>query len=424
MADVDIPPFIPPDDDLDDPAEEAATVHLLQPPPRKRARTREVEPKLEPPEENMSGQPVHDKEFYLSDGSCILQVGHTLFNVHRTMLSRDSSFFGDMFSLPQGEATHLEGSTDSNPIHLHGDTVSEFKNFLWVLYALPHELTTLLVEGDPSHLPRLIDIARVANKYSFRSLEKWSLDVIVATISRKTSPPTAFSSSSSASPYGPPPSHADVCSNEQIVVLVRLAQLCNHGPLLDTMVTTLRKLLTSNIKNAYLALSLADELDLHALRGAAYLEVMQKATVVAIQPRHEQEGLQYGDIDDNDRLIVSRMQQLRLLSGYYRLSCAWDEIRAQPVPFEHAQSCGLNWHQGGCVQSWLEFWRDKTKCDSVMALGLADALGRLKAVLREFDKWGSATLMHHDCRVQARRAISERLKVVQESLSDYFADDL
>lgn len=40
-----------------------------------------------------------------------------------------------MFSLPQGEH-EIEGLSDESPIHLHGETVSEFKNFLWVLYAL------------------------------------------------------------------------------------------------------------------------------------------------------------------------------------------------------------------------------------------------------------------------------------------------
>jgi hypothetical protein len=43
--------------------------------------------------------------------------------------------FSSMFSLPQGEH-EAEGSTDDSPIFLQGETVSEFRNFLWVLYAL------------------------------------------------------------------------------------------------------------------------------------------------------------------------------------------------------------------------------------------------------------------------------------------------
>lgn len=40
--------------------------------------------------------------------------------------------FCTMFSLPQcASAEDLDGSSDSNPLLLHGDTVDEFRNFLW-----------------------------------------------------------------------------------------------------------------------------------------------------------------------------------------------------------------------------------------------------------------------------------------------------
>jgi len=74
------------------------------------------------------------------------------------------------------------------------------------------------------------------------------------------------------------------------------------------------------------------------------------------------------------------------------------------------------------VQSWQEFWREKTKSETVLVLGLADVLGRLRAVLKEFDKWGSAPYMHHDCRMLARRAINEKLKEAQDALPDLFSD--
>ena len=40
-----------------------------------------------------------------------------------------------MFSLPQGD-NPAEGQSDDNPVILAGDTVSQFRNFLWALYAL------------------------------------------------------------------------------------------------------------------------------------------------------------------------------------------------------------------------------------------------------------------------------------------------
>ena len=40
-----------------------------------------------------------------------------------------------MFSLPQGGKSD-EGTSDETAVVLLGDTVSEFKHFLWSLYAL------------------------------------------------------------------------------------------------------------------------------------------------------------------------------------------------------------------------------------------------------------------------------------------------
>lgn len=94
-----------------------------------------------------------DEHFYLCDGSCILRVGNILFNVghprifsedhsndnliqvHRSILSRDSSSFATLFTLPQGDSPE-EGTSDERPIVLQGDTPEEFRNFLWALYAL------------------------------------------------------------------------------------------------------------------------------------------------------------------------------------------------------------------------------------------------------------------------------------------------
>jgi hypothetical protein len=210
--------------------------------------------------------------------------------------------------------------------------------------------------------------------------------------------------------------------------------------------------MSSSLQYAYLAMTLADELDLRSLRGVAYLEVMQKAVIVTRskadsvlkrppqphvqgQPQAAAEGsgangaptsttsrAKAGGIDDQGHLIITRSQQLRLLSGYYRLTKTWEHLRMIPPPFDHAISCGATWHQHGCTQSWLEFWKDKTKTDVVLSLGLADVLGRLKQVQKDYDRWGSATYMHHDCRLAARRSILETIKAVEDALPDYFSE--
>ena len=64
--------------------------------------------------------------------------------------------------------------------------------------------------------------------------------------------------------------------------------------------------------------------------------------------------------------------------------------------------------------------RKKTKKEPVVDLGMEDVIGRLKVVQKEFDRWGSATYMHHDCRMAARRGLGECVRRVEESLPDYF----
>ncbi|KAK7028830.1 hypothetical protein VNI00_014843 [Paramarasmius palmivorus] len=369
----------------------------------------------------------HDSTYYFEDGSCVLLVQDTLFNVHRTMLSKDNSSFSTMFTLPQG-TTEAEGRSDDNPIILTGDKPSEFRHFLWALYAIPPDLCQVTSSG--ADLTLLIDIARISNKYSFKSMETWALDAIQSYVERKPSPlflslagqgALALSGAETSLATNPTPVPG-IESSAQLTKLIQLAQLCGHERLLSTMVGLLRQLMSKSLQYAYLAMTLADELDLRALRGAAYLEVMQRATVVrrgstAIAIPHQ------GDLDEEGRLVITPAQQLRLLTGYWHLTRTWERIRVSPPQFVHATACGATWHQHGCTQSWVEFWKDKTKGDAVLLLGLADVMGRLRQVQKDYDRWGSATYMHHDCRVAARRSIADLIKRVEEKLPDYFSDD-
>ncbi|KAF9525857.1 hypothetical protein CPB83DRAFT_771267 [Crepidotus variabilis] len=396
-----------------------------------------------------------DEQFYLEDGSCVFLVEDILFNVHRSILSKDNSSFSTMFSLPQG-TNEVEGRSDDNPIILMGDSPEEFRHFLWALYALPPELKQLTSQA--ANLGHLIDITRVANKYSFKSIETWALDAIQDYVNRKPSPILSaippphnyiFTGYSNLRLL-PSGSMTPTDTENQLTRLIRLAQLCQHDRLLNTMINLLRQLMSSSVQYAYLAMTLADELDLRSLRGAAYLEVMQKAVVVkkvkldvlklgspsAAVPGSSSassnitstSSAQLASISneeptpDSGRLIITREQQLRLLAGYYRLTSIWEKMRLTNLHFEHSHACGATWHQQGCNQSWLEFWKEKTRSDNVMSLGMADVIGRLKMVHKEYDRWGSATYMHHDCRTNAKKAMTDAIRRVEEALPDFFAD--
>ncbi|PCH40291.1 hypothetical protein WOLCODRAFT_117028 [Wolfiporia cocos MD-104 SS10] len=382
----------------------------------------------------LQAEPERDEAYYFADGSCIIRVENTLFNVHRTIVSRDSSIFSEMFALPTSSAEGVEGKSDDSPIVIQDTSASEFKNLLWALYALPHEL--MVVHSDKADVTRLIDIALLSNKFQFGSLETWALDAIAEYVNRGYSPifdPPPYESASPSAGASITP------TGRQIIRLARLAYTCHHSLLLDIIVDILEKRMRSSIQYAYLAMSLADELDLRRLRGLAYMEVLQKEAVFPPQIMGDQGTAQEaGDIDDpNDAdagintvtgdtnkghwPLISPQQQLRLLAGFYRLSRAWEDLRRHPLQFEHAATCAATWHQHGCTQSWIDFWKEKTRCDAVLQCALPDVPGRLHAIGKEFDRWGTAVYMHHDCRATAKRKIVERAKAVEDELPEYFA---
>lgn len=336
---------------------------------------------------------------------------------------------------------------------LSSDT--KYLNFSHASYR-PPELKSLT--SPTANLDQLIDITRVANKYSFKSMETWALDAIQDYVNRKPSPilsfippPHVYTFPGAEQESSTWPSSGDGSQKKtanQLTRLVRLAHLCQHDKLMNTMINLLRQLMSSSVQYAYLAMSLSDELGLRSLRGAAYLEVMQKAVVVRkakidvfkplsqasntipsanpllslIQSPSSSSSASGGGgtLDSSGPLIITREQQLRLLAGFYRLTSLWDKLRASPPHFEHSHSCGATWHQQGCTQSWLEFWKEKTKSDGVMSLGLADIIGRLKLLQKDYDRWGSATYMHVDCRTNAKRTIVEIIKRVEDMLPDFF----
>ena len=60
----------------------------------------------------------------------------------------------------------------------------------------------------------------------------------------------------------------------------------------------------------------------------------------------------------------------------------------------------------------------------MLGKGLADVLGRLRVIQKDYDRLGSstATYMHHDCRIAARRSIGECIRKIEEALPDLFGE--
>lgn len=95
-----------------------------------------------------TGEPRKHHEFYLEDGSVVIQVASiecyltrhninsgqvekAVFNIHRSLLARQSTVFREMFKLPQGNGS--SGGTDIDPIILT-DEVASWEALLKSLY--------------------------------------------------------------------------------------------------------------------------------------------------------------------------------------------------------------------------------------------------------------------------------------------------
>ena len=84
MTELDTPLFIPPEDEgflLNGEEDEVATSQLLHSPPRKRSRNLFEKPEDMKVLKCEASEIVRDEDYYLSDGSCIILVENTLFNV-------------------------------------------------------------------------------------------------------------------------------------------------------------------------------------------------------------------------------------------------------------------------------------------------------------------------------------------------------
>ncbi len=215
----------------------------------------------------------------------------------------------------------------------------------------PPEL--FLMHSPRAEVVKLVNIAKIAHKYCFKSLESWSCEAILNYVSRQPSP---FNNTS---------------NQEWIPMIIRLAHLCHQDRLLETSIQLMKQFIARSEVFLLIAMNLADELGITSLRGTAYFEALNR-------------GHQFW----MDCADVSQAQRICLLYGYYRLSKEWERIRTVPPRFEHANSCGVTWHSNQCMTSWNDFWKKNTTSDVLMNLSLADVGGRLRLIVKELDRWG------------------------------------
>jgi len=77
---------------------------------------------------------TRSEEFWLEDGTIVLQAETTQFLVHKSVLSRHSVVFSDMFSISKSEDTHDEPFIEGKPLVQIFDTAEDIGHLLRLLY--------------------------------------------------------------------------------------------------------------------------------------------------------------------------------------------------------------------------------------------------------------------------------------------------
>ncbi|KAH7338050.1 hypothetical protein B0J17DRAFT_660579 [Rhizoctonia solani] len=112
-------------------------------------------------------------EFFFDDTLITIQIGRTLFKVHKYQLAK-SEVFSDMFKTPRHKNNGPEeGSSAEYPIKLEGVAASDFAALLRVLYASQFSSSQLVPEA-----PLIISAFRLANMFKFTDLRAYLLPLV------------------------------------------------------------------------------------------------------------------------------------------------------------------------------------------------------------------------------------------------------
>jgi len=76
--------------------------------------------------------------YYFDDCTVGFQVEYTLFGVHRSVISRNSPLFREMWTLHIPPGGQAEGTSDEHPLILERATAKEFELLLSILYPLKY----------------------------------------------------------------------------------------------------------------------------------------------------------------------------------------------------------------------------------------------------------------------------------------------
>ncbi|TDL18485.1 hypothetical protein BD410DRAFT_793190 [Rickenella mellea] len=127
--------------------------------------TTDVEPSSKRTRLMESEEKSQHPNLWFDDGSVVLSSEQTLFRVHRSVLSFNSTIFRDMFSLPPGEdaGEDPEDTWEGLPLVKMHDDDEDIANFLTALYDRTYSLSSLPIDV-------LAGLLRTSTKYEVAHL--------------------------------------------------------------------------------------------------------------------------------------------------------------------------------------------------------------------------------------------------------------
>ncbi|EKM79518.1 hypothetical protein AGABI1DRAFT_128667 [Agaricus bisporus var. burnettii JB137-S8] len=302
--------------------------------------------------------PTRDEEYYFEDGSCILLVRDRLFNLHRTILSRNSAFFKQMFSLPQ-PAIGQSGQSDDDPI-LCDDPVDDFRSLCRILYP-----TGTLSEPRPKprtfdgpDINRMAEIALIAHKYEFVKIENGVHRII------------------SGSPFD-----ANVVPPEDTSSIFEVALECAWEDVSARLATRLLGWIAKDTDEASLAtasklsflLNVAERHNNISIQASAYYKYLGAINwdfELTVEKRIPSSVQVVADIPSTFYSLSSLndAQKLCLFRGFAQLSSLQARLRIPPL-FSHSDiECIARGHQGRCEKTIQETWKQMfIDCDTCIA---------------------------------------------------------
>ena len=276
-------------------------------------------------------------------------------------------------------------------------------------------------------------ILEVANKYNFASIEMWAVNTLFHILSRL---------------HGPPQAQYDLscCLSPWMKRVFEVALLCNHTPLLTSVVGRwVDRIATRDLRPIH-ALDVADRSGSRQFQGYAYYVQLLEMDD-DFSPGVVEDGKRYSRFPraptmagpnktHNGKTVtvvtpkgagtltsLTREQRERLLLGYWSLSRLWDRFRLNAPSIPQSEVCTV--HQRACTPNWTQAWGVVIASETTLEHLTGDVLGRLRAMDRQLvASEGVYALMSKitvQCRSGALAALRTTIKDVEEGLADHFA---